>query len=496
LFLSKKHHELMLKKANESVDRIKDSVKSAPYRQKYHFMAPAYWINDPNGLIQYKGDYHLFYQHYPYKPQWGSMHWGHAISRDLVHWEHLPIALAPSEKYDEYERGGCFSGSAVDDKGILSLLYTATSYDGEGAVQAQALATSVDGIHFEKYEKNPVIQGPPPTGSADFRDPKVWRYENEWYMVVGSCRDGKGKALLYKSPDLRNWSYVNVLAESHGELGMMWECPDFFPLGEKYVLMFSPMNLGDRKTVYLVGDMDYKTGKFFWSSMGEIDWGFDYYAPQSLMDDKGRRIIIGWANEWNWMPWWRGYGPTAPAKWCGHMGLPRVIQLCSDGKLRFEPIEELASLRYDHHEWSEIMITANDKHVINAGDGISYEIIVDFDLTRSTATSFGLKLRCSKTEFSRLECDMASGELIFKRTSYDNRSEGMRRCPLESAGKEHIKLHIFVDSCSVEVFADQGRNVMSSNIYPSKESNGIELFSCNGDVRVQHLETWGISSSW
>ena len=127
-------------------------------RLKYHFMAPAYWINDPNGLIFYKGEYHLFYQHYPYAPQWGSMHWGHAKSKDLVHWEHLPIALAPSESYDLDERGGCFSGSAVDDNGILSVLYTGTVIRDGIVIQTQNLATSEDGITFQKYEGNPVIR--------------------------------------------------------------------------------------------------------------------------------------------------------------------------------------------------------------------------------------------------------------------------------------------------------------------------------------------------
>jgi beta-fructofuranosidase len=489
-------HKDILDKANKSISKVKDIVKNDRYRQRYHFMAPAYWINDPNGLVQYNGRYHLFYQHNPYAPVWGAMHWGHAVSTDLVHWEHLPIALAPSEEYDNHERGGCFSGSAVDDNGILSILYTATTNYGDGFVQTQCLATSSDGINFEKYEGNPVVKEPPQEGSADFRDPKVWKHGDSWYMVVGSSRDGRGKALLYKSPDLRQWEYVNVLAESRGEWGTMWECPDFFAIGDKYVLMFSPMNIGDRKTVYLVGDMDYRTGRFLWSSTGEVDWGYEYYAPQSLMDNKGRRIIIGWANAWDWMPWWKGFGPTSSGNWCGAMGLPRTVKLCPDGKLRFEPVEELVELRRNCYSMSDIIVEQGRRIPISAGDGISYEIVVDFDMGECTASSFWLALRCSETEETLVGCDISSGELVLDRSHSDNWSQGIRKCLLESASKDSVQLHIFVDTCSVEVFADGGRTVMSSNIYPSEESRGLYVYTSNGSVKINSLKAWGLSSIW
>ena len=305
-------HQELIARANESVAKVKDIVLKNPHRNKYHFMAPAYWLSDPNGLIYFKGEYHMFYQHYPYAPHWGSMHWGHAKSKDLVHWEHLPIALAPSEHYDLDERGGCFSGSAVDDNGTLAVVYTGTVWREGKVIQSQCLATSTDGITFEKYEGNPVIPGPPEDGSADFRDPKVWKHDGKWYVVIGSCKDGKGKALLYRSDDLKKWDYVGVLAESDGSMGTMWECPDFFPLGDKHVLVFSAMGMGEKKTMYLVGNMDYETGKFTWDTCGEVDCGFEYYAPQSFLDDKGRRIMIAWLNAWDWMPWWKTLVPQRP----------------------------------------------------------------------------------------------------------------------------------------------------------------------------------------
>ena len=223
-------HEEALRNAEQALLEVSKETKNATHRQMWHFSPKAGWMNDPNGLIYFKGKYHIFYQFNPYGTKWSAMHWGHAISDDLVNWEHLPIALAPSEPYDNHPEGGCFSGSAVDDNGILTLIYTATTNYGDGFVQSQCIATSEDGIRFQKYAGNPVIPAPPACGSSDFRDPKVWKHHDKWYMVVGSSKDRKGKALLYRSDNLREWQYVNVLCESRGEWGTMWECPDFFEI--------------------------------------------------------------------------------------------------------------------------------------------------------------------------------------------------------------------------------------------------------------------------
>lgn len=187
-------------------------------------------------------------------------------------------------------RGGCFSGSAIEHDGKLFLMYTGTSNRGEGYEQTQCIAYSEDGIHFTKYEGNPVICSQKSVPSDLFRDPKVWKHEGTYYMVCGASRNRRAQALLYRSKDMLQWEFVNVLAESRGEWGYMWECPDFYRLDDKYVLMFSPMGESDRKAVYLVGDFDYNTGKFIWHVSGEIDWGMDYYAPQSFLAPDGRRI--------------------------------------------------------------------------------------------------------------------------------------------------------------------------------------------------------------
>ena len=207
-------------------------------------MPQAGWMNDPNGLICFRGKYHFFYQCNPYGAFWDCMYWGHAVSEDLVHWEYLPLALAPSESYDDYPKGGCFSGSAVVYEDKLFLMYTGTANNGSGVEQTQCIAYSEDGIHFEKYKGNPVLRAPKGIKADCFRDPKVWKHGGTYYMVCGASRDNKGLALLYRSKDMLHWSFFNVLAESRGEWGFMWECPDFFQAGDQYVLTFSPMGAG------------------------------------------------------------------------------------------------------------------------------------------------------------------------------------------------------------------------------------------------------------
>lgn len=306
-----------IENAQKEIDSKKMIVQNGKMRQHYHFMPQSGWMNDPNGLIFFNGQYHVFYQTNPYNGFWDCMHWGHAVSKDLVHWEYLPLALAPSEEYDDYQKGGCFSGSAIEHEGKLYVFYTATANHGNGSEQSQCLAISEDGINFEKYDGNPLFDAPEGIQPDSFRDPKVWKHENKYYMVVGASRNNRGLALIYESADLYHWNFLNVLAESRGEWGFMWECPDFYQLGDKYVLTFSPMGSGDHTSVYLTGDFDYKTGKFDWHISGEMDWGFDFYAPQSMVAPDGRRLIVAWANEWEWMPLFKDWGPTYQEGWCG-----------------------------------------------------------------------------------------------------------------------------------------------------------------------------------
>lgn len=490
-------HNLMLGKAEQSAATIKEHVGKDPMRLKFHFMPPAYWMNDPNGLIYYQGEYHMFYQFHPYSAEWGPMHWGHAKSKDLVHWEHLPIALAPSEVYDLDQKGGCFSGSAVDDNGILTLIYTGTIMKEGRVIQTQCLASSTDSVTFQKYVGNPVISVPPEGSSSDFRDPKVWKHEDKWYMVVGSSKDGKGRALLYRSNDLYVWEYVSVLAESDGTMGTMWECPDIFQLGDRYVLMFSPMGMGEKKASYLTGSLDYSSGKFTWDYCGEVDCGFEYYAPQSFLDDNGRRIIIGWLNAWDWMPWFKSFGPTKANYWCGAMSLPRTVELDTGGRLKFLPVEQLQTLRKEHYVVENVLVEEGRRPVPKEMNGDCLEIMVKFSLEDCDAEEFGLRLRCSEDgKETLISYDVNSKVLQFDRSRSDSFSEGVRTCTLETTANGLVALQIFVDTTCIEIYANEGRSVMSNNIYPDPASTGIDIFCRGGKVKMLSLNVWKLESIW
>ena len=305
--------------------------------QKIHFKAPNCWINDPNGFIWYKGRYHLFYQCFPYSAHWGRMHWGHAVSKDLVNWEEKGIALFPSKTDD---RSGCFSGSAIEYKDKMYIYYTGVNYTEEDPeninccindtfTAAQLMITSEDGMKFDNItDKKTVI---PPIEDKKIgdknhtRDPKVWRGKDAWYMVLGSTVDKNGRLLFYKSSDLKTWQYLNY-CEKDG-FGWMWECPDFFEIDGKGVTIFSPMgffndgNGYDSVAVCMLSSFDENTGKMELSENYQLfDYGIDLYAPQSTTDEDGNRVVIAWAR----MP---EAVITEKGEWCGMMCIPRIVDV-------------------------------------------------------------------------------------------------------------------------------------------------------------------------
>ena len=478
-------------RAQQEIDNKKEIVKAGRMRQHYHFMAQTGWLNDPNGLIYYKGRYHFFYQYNPYYGFWDYMHWGHAVSEDMLHWEYLPIALAPSEIYDDHMRGGCFSGSAIEHYGKLFLMFTGTTNDGKGFEQTQCIAYSEDGIHFEKYEGNPVLTPPEGVPTHQFRDPKVWKHEDTYYMVCGASRENKAQALLYRSEDMIHWTFFNVLAESRGEWGYMWECPDFFPMGDKYVLMFSPMGAGERTVVYMVGDFDYGTGKFTYHINGEIDWGFDYYAPQSFLAPDGRRLIAAWANCWDWMPFWKDWGPTYKEGWCGSYNIVREVRMTEEGTLAFVPIKELESLRIDAQRQERLVLVSEDKE-IKAGDGVSFELKFKIALEETDADRLVLFLRCGGKKKTACVFDFKNAQIYIDRNESDGWSKGISKSDLCLLGKKELDVHIFSDQSSIELFSDNYRNNHSNNIFAGDEQNGITIRACGGKVTVTGIETYGL----
>lgn len=490
--------ELMLKnieKAQQEIDAKKDIVKNGKMRQHYHFMAQTGWLNDPNGLIYFRGKYHFFFQYNPYSGFWDSMHWGHAVSDDMVHWEYLPLALAPSETYDDHQKGGCFSGSAIEHDGKLFLMYTGVTNDGNGFEPTQCIAYSDDGIHFEKYSGNPVVKAPEGVSPELFRDPKIWKHEDTFYMVCGASCDNNGQALLYRSEDMFHWTFFNVLAESRGEWGFMWECPDFFQLGDKYVLTFSPMKSGEHTSVYLVGDFDYKTGKFDYRISGEIDWGFDYYAPQSFLAPDGRRVMVSWSNEWEWMPLFKDWGPTYKEGWCGFFNVPREVRMMADGTLQFLPIKELEMIRENPSQEDALVVTEEETK-LKAGDGVCFELKFKINLEETDANQLELTLRCGEGKKTVCLFDFNKGELSVDRNNADGWSRGASRSIMCLKGKNELDVHILSDQSSIEIFTDQYQNNHSNNIFATDAQNQIKIRAYGGNVVIKNMETYGLKECY
>lgn len=304
---------------------------------KFHFQNKKGWMNDPNGLIFYKGKYHAFFQHYPYAPRWGQMHWGHAISDDLINWEEHDIALFPDMEYED--DGGCFSGSAIEKDGRLYLFYTSVSHE---LGQTQSMAYSDDGFTFTKYEGNPVISECPLGSNKEFRDPKVFEFGGEYKMVVGSGIGNCGKLLLYRSSDLIKWDYVGVLYESM-DFAPCVECPDMFPIpgpgGEdtgKWCMMMSSIKMIPQRVNFAIGVFDGE--RFIPDNEAEpfvaIEVGPDFYAPQTFLAPDGRRILIAWMYNWQ-------RSSSSNATHVGAFTIPREVKFNFDDKLVTKPIREV-----------------------------------------------------------------------------------------------------------------------------------------------------------
>lgn len=290
---------------------------------RFHFEPETGWMNDPNGLCFFGDKIHAFYQHNPHAAHWGPMHWGHAVSEDGLTWQHLPIALYPDMPYENF--GGCFSGSALEKDGTLYLMYTSVSKE-QG--QTQSMARSVDGVNFEKLPQNPVIpHSPLDPANKDFRDPKMFAFGGGYRMVCGAGVDGLASVLLFKSDDLLSWEYVGPIFQSR-DFGPVPECPDLFPLGDKWVLMFSRMD-ESRSVQFVVGDFD---GEHFTvESFQQPELGPDFYAAQSFADGQGRRVLISWLYNWT-----RKVPENAVR--AGALTVPREVTL-QNGRVCTFPIE-------------------------------------------------------------------------------------------------------------------------------------------------------------
>ena len=348
------------------------------FRPNFHFLPAANWMNDPNGLIDWQGQYHLFYQSNPKEPDFGPMDWGHAVSSDLVHWERRPAAMHPNTPND---CDGCWTGCAIDHDGVPTLIYTGRVGETEYVCQA----TSPDGLKTFIKPADHRLNILPPQGEtlAGFRDPYAWRESDGWYLVIGSGFVGKGgAALLYHSPDLVDWEYLGpLLARESNHDGTMWECPNFFPLGDRHVLIVSDSQHGIVR--YFSGR--YVDHRLVVEHEGVVDPGGYFYAPQVMRDRRDWEVMFGWV--------WEGLTKETRLAngWAGMMSLPRQLSLGSDGSLINLPVVEVDLLRGEATELAGLGLAADqEKQLPLKGD--SFELQVEFEVSAATC---GVKLACS-----------------------------------------------------------------------------------------------------
>ena len=409
-------------------------------KQLMHLKTPGNWLNDPNGFIYYKGKYHLFYQHNPNAPVWDTMHWGHAVSPDLVNWEHVGIALRPSIWEDE---DGCFSGSAVEHDGKMHLFYTGIRRPDKENIplveSAQIHIESGDGFTFDNETGKTVIipmitdlsLGDP----ADTRDPKVWKENGHWNMILGTTDRKNGKLLFYRSYDLEKWSLVRSL-KGPENLGWMWECPDIFETGGSHVLMISPMLLlkdglrePNQAVCMLVDFEEADCNVTFPEHYQLMDYGLDLYAPQSTMDKEGRRVIVAWLR----MP------EAVDGKWNGMMCLPRVVET-RDGHIYFRIHPEVRSA-----------FSRRIKSPQEAGEG-----------------GYLLKLSlCEGEEISvgGYRVRRENGRILADRTQVYPALPDARLHLQTPEIKEGELLEIIVDPNLIEIYINDGEYVLSSCVY-------------------------------
>ena len=470
-----------------------------PYRPTYHFRPPANWMNDPNGVIYWKGQYHLFYQHNPNGAFPGTIGWGHAVSSDLVHWEHLPMALTPSP--DGPDRYGCFSGAAVDNDGTPTLLY-------DGVPDGICIATSDDDLlTWKKHPRNPVIGRPGPDDPWRPHACFAWREGDTWYLLSGFDVGAFSKALgvsrdacfMFQSKDLINWEYMHLLYEPGTESDCA--CPSLFQLGDKYMLLFCSHRRGaqyylgsyanHRFTIEQHGRMQYTTWQY-------VDHEFcgDLICPTTWCTPDGRRVMIAWITEG------RPRSVQEESGWAGIMSLPRVLSLDDDGTLRIEPLPELQCLRRNHRRLENIYTAAASDTLTRpeelrplkgvSGNCMEIHAVIDFNKT----TDVGLIVCRSDSGQQTLVHYSPSRRHLALEVTRAHSQEMDRHAeigPLELAAGELLDLRIFIDRSVIEVFAN-GRQCLTKRIYPDPESLGTAFYCWGGKATLRSLDVWDMES--
>ncbi len=451
--------EFLLQRAEKSVAAAAERVKGDPNRPAYHFQPPANWNNDPNGMLFHDGYYHMFYQHNPYGDRWDWMHWGHARSPDLVHWEHLPIALWPSLERGERH---CFSGSGyIMDNGDPILFYTSIGHENPEHWAATPLDKEL--MDWQKHPRNPLIVMEDHDGEhiEDWRDPFLFREAGETYMVIGGHpEDQGGSIMMYKAlnPELTEWDYLGT--PYTGEEGN-WECPNFFKVEDKYVLIYSPHG----RVEYYVGEMDFEAFEFKPIRHGNIDNGLNYYAPNTLQKGEQRRLLFGWIPDFK-----------EDQGWQSAITVPRDLSLDDENYLVQVPVDELVKLRGEHQAFAALPAKPHidmfqaEILIDLAGEGVDH---LGFSFNDEDGDPYVVELTNRSFHFNDEEVEIVGVQL--------DRIE---------------KLQIFLDRTVVEFFVNDGAQVATFVVYPDRENLDFQVFSKDKHAKLAAFDVWQLKSIW
>ena len=497
--------------------QLEEKFAADPYRPRFHYTAPGGWLNDPTGAMYWQGRYHLFYEYYPeaaYQvtehPDGSHSHlrmcWGHASSRDLIHWAHHPIALQPS--IPGVDGNSCFSGHVVDNGGVATMIYY-------GVPGGSCIATSTD-YRLERWAKHPRVvirrprAGEEGHGKYSAGDPCMWKQDDLWYALCGfRSRQGGDTASLFRSPDTLQWEFVHDFYQSDRN----WttaedDCavPNFFPLGDRHMLLYMSHQTGAQ---YYLGRWRNET--FYPEDHGHMNWpGGQLNAPKSMLDAGGRRLMWGWVCEA------RTRDAQREAGWAGILSLPRVLSLSEDGSLLITPATELTALRHHHRRQSAILLDGTAALSLPEVQGDCLELALTFD--PGAATEVGLRVCCAPdgSEYTSISYHPAAKELVVDTGASSLRTDILQpwprpwatlfsdpfkelpttrqvyvqAAPLELRPGEPLKLRVFLDRSVVEVFAND-RQCITQRIYPARpDSRGVALFSTGGTARCTAIEAW------
>ncbi|SFL31751.1 glycoside hydrolase family 32 protein [Halanaerobium salsuginis] len=474
------------------------------YRPQIHFSPVENWMNDPNGLVYYKEKYHLFYQYHPYSNVWGPMHWGHAISTDLLHWQHLPIALDPDKK-----NGMAFSGTAVvdfhnssgffKDKSGLVLIYTSTLPDSAGGHQQQCIAYSQDdGLTWQKYKSNPVIKN---KSKKDFRDPKVFWHQqtNKWIMVLVAG----DRVEFYNSSNLREWKYLSEFGQNRGSHGGVWECPDFFPLqlkNHKYWILKVDVQqgayAGGSGGQYFIGEFngyDFVEINDF-NQVNWLDCGQDFYAAQSwneLPENSGRKIWLAWMSNWD-------YANQVPTNiWKGAMSIPRYLELTKEKNiisLVQKPVKELEDLRCKEYIYKDLSVKKKGNLYFH---NLKNPLEIDTAISLDENTKFDIIFEFKGNNLN-LSYDNNTRQLILDRKDLSDGINSISKTKqiTNLDNNNQIKLHIFIDWSSIEIFINEGKKVITALIFPEKVKLDLNFKNDGNSFLINNLKIYELESIW